>query len=132
MAKLSLTPDQVKKIKTLITSWEGKLTWDLLVQTIESKFDIRTTRQTLHSYISIKEEYSRKKQYLRGIPDQSFVKFVLSDIQAAERIKQLQSENDVLQRQVDKQLAFIQLIADTAKSNPSLLYILNEVKRKLS
>lgn len=132
MAKLGFTQDQVRKIRVLIASWEGKLTWKLLVETIESEFDIKTTRQTLNSYTAIKDEYLTKKQELRGKPSKSVVKFVLSDVKGAERIQRLEAEKDVLQRQVDKQLAFIQLIADTAKSNPSLLYVLNEVKRKLS
>ena len=131
MALPSLDTNQTRKIEKLISGWQSKLTWDLLVQRIESDLSIKTTRQTLNSYAGIKDVFTIKKQELRGKPTKELIKFIKSDIEAHERIQRLENENTMLGRKLDKQLAFIQIIADTAKSNPQLLHVLNEVKRKL-
>jgi hypothetical protein len=132
MALPSLDTNQTRKIEKLISGWQSKLTWDLLVQRIESDLNIKTTRQTLNTYAGIKEIFSLRKQELRGKPNKELVKFVKSDVDAYERIQRLENENTMLEKRVDKQLAFIQAIADTAKrSNPQLLHILGEIKRNL-
>lgn len=61
MAIKSLDTNQQISIQALIRSWEGKLTWDLLVTKIESNLAINTTRQTLDKYLNIKNEYKEKK-----------------------------------------------------------------------
>ena len=66
MAIKSLDTDQQISIQALIRSWEGKLTWDLLVTRIESSLAITTTRQTLDKYLNIKNEYIDKKRSLKG------------------------------------------------------------------
>lgn len=132
MALPSLDTQQVRKIEKLISGWQTKLTWDLLVQRIESDFGIDTTRQTLNTYASIKEGFRIKKQSLRGAPTKEFIQFTKADVNAYDRIKSLESEVTSLEKKVDKQKAFIQLIADTAKSNPLLLEVLNKTKLLLS
>ncbi|HIF9479353.1 TPA: hypothetical protein ACX6SM_003885, partial [Photobacterium damselae] len=68
MATKSLDTDQQISIQALIRSWEGKLTWDLLVTKIESSLAITTTRQTLDKYLNIKNEYKDRKRSLKGQP----------------------------------------------------------------
>lgn len=53
MAQKSLETDQQISIQALIRSWQGKLTWDLLVTKIDVELSISTTRQTLDKYINI-------------------------------------------------------------------------------
>ncbi|MBF4437590.1 hypothetical protein ERJ77_24515, partial [Vibrio anguillarum] len=68
MAIKSLDTDQQISIQALIRSWEGKLTWSLLVTKIESSLAIITTRQTLDKYLNIKNEYKERKRSLKGQP----------------------------------------------------------------
>ena len=132
MALPSLNTQQVRKIEKLIFGWRTKLSWDVLVQRIESDFGIETTRQTLNTYKPIKDAFRDKKQELRGAPTKEFIQFTKAEVNAYERIKSLESEVTSLEKKVDKQKAFIQLIADTAKSNPLLLEVLNKTKLLLS
>ena len=61
MATKSLDTDQQISIQALIRSWEGKLTWDLLVTKIESSLAITTTRQTLDKYLNTKIENAHSR-----------------------------------------------------------------------
>ncbi len=89
MAIKSLDTDQQISIQALIRSWEGKLTWDLLVTRIESSLAITTTRQTLDKYLNIKNEYIEKKRSLKGHPvsssDTELLSFLQKDIDLAEK-----------------------------------------------
>ncbi|MGF1761141.1 hypothetical protein L4D76_25115 [Photobacterium sagamiensis] len=129
MALPSLSTTQIRKIETLIMSWQTKLTWDLLVDRIKSDLDITTTRQTLPTYSSIKAAYQAKKQELRGKPTTEFVKFVKSDLDKFEQIESLKAENEVLTQKLDKQLAFIKKLGVLAESNPPLVALLNKAKK---
>ncbi|HHX8446783.1 TPA: hypothetical protein ACVO1C_003140 [Vibrio diabolicus] len=129
MAAPSLSTQKIRKIETLIQAWKTKLTWQLLVERIEAELNIKTTRQTLNTYNSIKSAYDIKKQELRGKPTKEFIKFTKSDIDIYERINKLEAENEVLKRKVDSQLAFIRQIGFQAESNPALTQLLNKIKQ---
>ncbi|MFT6926763.1 MAG: hypothetical protein ACJAZP_002383 [Psychromonas sp.] len=131
MALPSLSTAEMRRIETLINRWKTKLTWELLVNRIESDLGINTTRQTLVTYNSIKSSYDSKKQELRGVPSLEFNTFVKSDIDSFERIERLKAENEILKKQVDKQLAFIRKVGELSSSNPSLRMLLNEVKASI-
>ena len=131
MALPSLSMAEMRKIETLIKTWKTKLTWELLVDRIESDLSITTTRQTLVTYDSIKTSYDNKKQELRGVPSPKFTKFIKSDVDSFDRIERLKAENAGLQNQVDKQLAFIRKLGELSSSNPSLKMLLNEVKASI-
>ena len=132
MALPSLDTKTIRKIEGLIQGWTTKLTWDLLVQRIETDFGVKTTRQTLNSYTSIKTMYSDKKQQLRGAPSEQLIKFVKSDTEAVIRIQKLESEIASLIRQNEKQRAFISEVAMLAKSNPSVLDLIERVKNRVA
>ncbi|WP_375277315.1 hypothetical protein [Pseudoalteromonas marina] len=134
MALPSLDTQQVRKIEKLIAGWSTKLTWTLLVKRIASDFDITTTRQTLNSYGSIKAQFKQRKQQLRGEPtkDKEFINYLQADVDVYEERKRLKAEIALLEKKTETQLAFIQLIADTARrKNPQLLEVLSQVKRSL-
>ena len=131
MALPSLTSAQTRKIETLITLWQTKLTWDLLVERIKNDLNITTTRQTLNTYNSIKAAYDTKKQELRGKPTTEFVKFIKSDQKTYEQIERLKAENEVLKQKVDKQLAFIKNLGVLSASNPLLTALLNKTKQSV-
>ena len=131
MALPSLTTAQIRKIETLITSWQTKLTWFFLVERIKNDLNISTTRQTLNTYSSIKAAYDKKKQELRGKPTAELVKFIKSDQKAFEQIERLKAENEVLNQKVVTQLAFIKILGELSKSNPLLTALLNKTKQSV-
>ena len=128
----SLSLKQVQRIEGVIQGWTTKLTWDLLVQRIETDLEIKTTRQTLNTYLSIKTSYQDRKQALRGKPTEALLKFTKQDVEMAEQVKRLQAENAALNKRVERQMAFIAEIAAFAKINPSVMDVLERVKMKVT
>ncbi|QFI38140.1 hypothetical protein FR932_09935 [Moritella marina ATCC 15381] len=119
--KLLGTNKQIS-IQTLIRSWEGRLTWDLLVTKINVELGISITRQTLDQYSNIKNEFKEKKRLLRGKPVvQSNIKllsYLQSDIDMAQKIIQLENKLAVIEDEVGYLQAFINKISNIAQSNP--------------
>jgi hypothetical protein len=60
------TVDDIDKIVDLLDGWEGKLTWDLLVDKVETEIGHSTTRQTLPTYPRIKNAFKFKKEGGQG------------------------------------------------------------------
>ncbi|WP_286293827.1 hypothetical protein [Vibrio apostichopi] len=125
MALKSLETEQQISIQALIRSWEGKLTWDLLVTKIESSSGIATTRQTLDKYANIKHEYKQKKQVLRGKPvspeNKELLAYLQKDVDLAEKVIQLEAQLTVAQSEIGKLQAFIQKLSSIGKTNPSVM-----------
>ena len=135
MAIKSLDTDQQISIQALIRSWEGKLTWDLLVTRIESSLAITTTRQTLDKYLNIKNEYIEKKRSLKGQPVSSsnteLLSFLQKDIDLAEKVIQLESELKVAKLEIGYLQAFIKKIALIGKSDPNVMTIFQKVMKDI-
>ena len=135
MAIKSLDTDQQISIQALIRSWEGKLTWDLLVTKIESSLAITTTRQTLDKYLNIKNEYIEKKRSLKGQPvsssDTELLSFLQKDIDLAEKVIQLESELKVAKKEVGYLQAFINEIASIGQSDPNVMAIFQKVLKNI-
>lgn len=133
MALKSLETEQQISIQALIRSWEGKLTWDLLVTKIESSLGIATTRQTLDKYANIKQEYQQQKQVLRGKPVSSDNKELLSylqkDVELAEKVIQLEAQLAVAHSEIGKLQAFIQKLSSIGKTNPSVMDVFQKTLR---
>ena len=125
MALKSLEADQQISIQALIRSWEGKLSWDLLVTKVESSVGIATTRQTLDKYANIKHEYKQKKQVLRGKPvspeNKELLTYLQKDVDLAEKVIQLEAQLTVAQSEIGKLQAFIQKLSSIGKTNPSVM-----------
>lgn len=132
MALPSLNSQQVRKIECMITGWTTKLTWDLLVKRIATDLGIKTTRQTLHTYRSVKTMFGDRKQQLRGKPTETLIRFTKGDLELAEQNDKLKAEISALTKRVERQQAFIIEIATLAKTNPAVMNVLERVKLKVS
>jgi hypothetical protein len=130
MAIKSLETEQQISIQALIRSWEGKLTWELLVTKTESSLGIATTRQTLDKYANIKHEYKQKKQVLRGKPvsfeNEELITYLQKDVDLAEKVIKLESELAVAQSQIGKLQGFISKLSSIGKTNPSVMDVLQK------
>lgn len=56
---------QINKICTLIDQWEGKLTWDQLIEKVSPIIGRKMSRTGLWKITRIKNAYSNKKKQLR-------------------------------------------------------------------
>ncbi|CAK2637300.1 conserved hypothetical protein [Vibrio crassostreae] len=135
MAIKSLDTDQQISIQALIRSWEGKLTWDLLVTKIEASLTIVTTRQTLDKYPNIKNEYKTKKQALKGKPMSTAniaqLSFLQKDIDLANKVVQLKTELKVAKDEIGYLQAFIQKLANISQSNPAVMEVLSKTLQNI-
>lgn len=133
MAHKSFETEQQISIQALIRSWEGKLTWDLLVTKIESSLGIATTRQTLDKYANIKHEYKQKKQVLRGKPispdNKELISYLQTDVELAEKVIQLEAQLAVASSEIGKLQAFIQKLSSIGKINPSVMDVFQKTLR---
>ncbi|MDT3274677.1 hypothetical protein Q4Q54_14465 [Shewanella sp. SP2S2-4] len=133
MALKSLETEQQISIQALIRSWEGKLTWDLLVTKIDSGLGISTTRQTLDKYANIKHEYKQKKQVLRGKPvspdSKELISYLQKDVELAQKVIQLEAQLAVASSEIGKLQAFIQKLSSIGKTNPSVMDVFQKTLR---
>ena len=120
MANPSLSTKEQRKIVALIRCWQSKLTWDLLVDRIDLELDIETTRQTLPKYISIKGAYKDKKLQLRGASPEVVKEVTKSEVDLYSRVKRLEAEIEVLEKQKDEQLRYIERILANASEIPNI------------
>ena len=67
MAKPLLDSSQQRKVEALIRCWNTNLTWEKLTKALVSDLNIKISRQSLSTYLGIKEEYKNKKAELRGV-----------------------------------------------------------------
>ncbi|WP_425668599.1 hypothetical protein ACPSL3_08630 [Vibrio owensii] len=136
MALKSLETEQQISIQALIRSWEGKLTWDLLVTKIEASLGIATTRQTLDKYANIKHEYQKQKQVLRGKPvspdNKELLSYLQKDVELAEKVLQLEAQLAVAHSEIGKLHAFIQKLSSIGKTNPSVMDVFQKTLRDIS
>ncbi|EGH23492.1 hypothetical protein PSYMO_19323 [Pseudomonas amygdali pv. mori str. 301020] len=93
MAAPKISVVEQRKIEVLLTKWIGKLTWDLLTTEIYLVLGVKTTRQTLCSYLGIQTAYKIKKNQLRGAVPQFYINTTSSDVKLAEQIKNLKARN---------------------------------------
>lgn len=135
MATKSLDTDQQISIQALIRSWEGKLTWDLLVTKIESSLAINTTRQTLDKYLNIKNEYKDRKRSLKGQPvstdNTELLIYLQKDIDLAEKVIQLEAELKVAKDEIGHLQTFIQKIVNIGQSDPNVMAIFQRAMRSI-
>ena len=120
MAFPSLTSKQQRAIEALIRGWSTKLTWERLAQAVHDELNITTTRQTLHTYTGIRNEYDHKKSELRGASPQILKQITQKDVTLAEQVKKLTAENAVQKRQINEQLQLIERILANAQNIPNV------------
>lgn len=118
-----------RKIEIMLTKWTGKLTWEALVTRVELEISIKTTRQTLCTYVGIAASYRNKKAQLRGASPSLYTKITASDVKLVEQIEHLKAEVEVLKRNNAEQLRMIERMLLNAETIPNVdLYAL--VKRR--
>lgn len=96
MAK-HLTKTDINKIKNAIHLWDGKLTWDALCEEVKSLIGKRPTRQSLNMHKDIVDVYLMKKAVIKedNVPIRKPANLII----AAQRIKNLEAENEILKKQ---------------------------------
>lgn len=102
-----LTDERIKLVLETLDGWSGKLTWDLLLDAVETSCGHRYSRFTFADYPEIATAFSLKKDALRGswksergAPKDERVRAALE--QAARyrsKADRLQKENDLLLEQ---------------------------------
>ncbi|MNQ80958.1 hypothetical protein D3C85_959570 [compost metagenome] len=114
-----------RKIEIMLTKWTGKLTWEALVTKVELELAIKTTRQTLCTYVGISTSYKNKKAQLRGVSPSLYTKITASDVKLNEQIGHLKAEVEVLKKNNAEQLRMIERMLLNANDIPNLdLYAL--------
>ncbi|KSK68398.1 hypothetical protein ACM7QE_04160 [Pseudomonas aeruginosa] len=109
----------------MLAKWVGKLTWDALVAKVELELGIKTTRQTLCTYVGINTYYKNKKAELRGATPSLYTKITASELKLVEQIEHLKAEVAVLKRNNAEQLRMIERMLLNANAIPNLdLYAL--------
>ncbi|MCE0558262.1 hypothetical protein [Motilimonas sp. E26] len=132
MAKPILSMTDVRNIEKTLSSWNGKLTWDLLVVSVKDKFNINTTRQTLNTYGSIKAGFTDAKRRLRGVPKSVTTNpnITLKQAELVTRIEGLQRDNEQLEKQLSYLKGLLHVInIEASEKNPLLNEVLASVKR---
>jgi hypothetical protein len=118
-----------RKIEIMLTKWTRKLTWEALVTRVELELSIKTTRQTLCTYVGIATSYKNKKAQLRGASPSLYTKITASDVKLVEQIEYLKAEVEVLKKNNAEQLRMIERMLLNAETFPNVdLYAL--VKRR--
>lgn len=88
----NLDDADIKEIVSILDGWTGKLSWDLLIDSIEERIYVRYTRQALHKHEPIRNAFSlRKKNSIPNIADTK--NDVTPEMQVAmDRISKLEAE----------------------------------------
>jgi TRAP-type mannitol/chloroaromatic compound transport system substrate-binding protein len=96
MAK-HLTKTDINKIKNAIHLWDGKLTWEALCEEVKSLIGKKPTRQSLNMHKDIVDVYLMKKAVIKeaNVPIRKPANLII----AAQRIKNLEAENEILKKQ---------------------------------
>jgi hypothetical protein len=61
-----LTNERIATVLEIVENWRGKLTWDLLLESVEKAIGFRYSRFTFAEYPEISNAFSLRKDVLRG------------------------------------------------------------------
>lgn len=93
----NLTDDAIEQIVRLLDGWEGKLTWEALIDAIVTRLHCRYTRQALHKHERIRAAYALRKESLGGQKDAAVSGRSGPLADAMARIARLEAENQRLE-----------------------------------
>jgi type I restriction-modification system DNA methylase subunit len=120
----NITDKDIEKILSIIDGWQGKLTYEKLIDAAERPLLHRYTRQALHAHPRIREAIKLRKRLLKDSPEQPQVgSFELQ--KAIERIARLEAENQRLKQEVDQLLSQFARWASNAHSKGLSIEFLN-------
>lgn len=102
----NLDETAIEIIVGILDGWSGKLTWDLLIESVEKRTRALYTRQALDRHARIKMAYQLTKERLSGTPrSERMRKLSAVEVQAMlERYQRLQAENDRLKLENERLL----------------------------
>lgn len=93
----NLTDDAIELIVRLLDGWEGKLTWDALIDATVTRLHCRYTRQALHKHERIRTAYALRKESLGGQKQAAIRRGSGQSTDAMARIARLEAENQRLE-----------------------------------
>lgn len=93
----NLTDDAIEQIVRILDGWEGKLTWELLIDVLVTRLHCEYTRQALHKHERIRAAYTLRKGSLRGHRDVTVSRGSGALADAMGRIARLEAENQRLE-----------------------------------
>lgn len=102
MPKVVITQENIESVLKIVRMWEGKLTWTLLCDEVSKALGIESVeRQSLASYKSIQQAYTKRKEELKAKKeveikpyDNYSVEYLLSKIDSLEdEVAFLQQQN---------------------------------------
>lgn len=64
----NLGDNDIETIVGILDGWDGKLTWDLLIEAIESRMRVQYTRQALNLHSRIKQAFQLTKERISASP----------------------------------------------------------------
>jgi hypothetical protein len=86
----------VAAIVEVLDGWNGRLTWDMLIEAVKSREGLRYTRQALHRHERIRLAFTVRKKALLGqeVPPREIASLELRV--ALDRVARLEAENQRL------------------------------------
>ena len=102
-----LTQEMLQQVLDILDGWEGKLTWELLLDAVEARVSHRYSRFTFAEYPEIANAFSLKKDRLRGTlprnrsePKDERLRAAYEQVdRLSAKVARLQVENDLLNEQ---------------------------------
>jgi len=102
----NLDVKSIARIAALLDGWSGKLTWELLLDSVERHLRVRYTRQALNNHVRIADAFRHRKKVLAVSCSGPRRKVTSHELTAClERIARLEAENQRLQDENDRFLA---------------------------
>lgn len=93
----NLTDDAIEQIVRLLDGWEGRLTWEALIDALVTRLHYKYTRQALHKHERIRVAYALRKESLRGLKVVAVPRGPGPLTDAMVRIARLEAENQRLE-----------------------------------
>jgi len=102
-----LTQEVLQQVLDTLDGWKGRLTWDLLLDAVESMTGHRYSRFTFADYPEVANAFSFKKERLRGTlprnrgePKDERLRTALEQVdRLRDKADRLKEENDILSEQ---------------------------------
>jgi hypothetical protein len=124
MTKQVLDKKSITKIRQMIVTWGGKLTWESLVVAIKSDLGVKISRQSLQGYNIIYTEYSRKKDLIRGVINVSDNSLTVADSTTIKKLEKdlasFKAEAEMYKRDYEQAQLLINRVIVNAQSIPNL------------
>lgn len=93
-----LRDKDIQNIVSILDGWSGPITWDRLIVSIETRLQMRLTRQALDRHKRISDAYKVTKRRLRNLKDSG--EAISQEMRRMkERLSRLEAENKRLEKE---------------------------------